>query len=738
MDRTRSSALQKKAVLQVQDLQVYYGESHALQGVSLTLERGVLSVVGRNGMGKTTLCNAIVGLMSVRSGSIRFEGRELVGVEPHQIVRAGVGYVPQGRRLWPSLSVDETLRLSARAKGSWTVERVYSTFPRLAERRGNGGGQLSGGEQQMLAIARALLSNPRLLVMDEPTEGLAPMIVTQVRDLLIRLAHEEDIAILVVEQNIGVATSVSDHVAIMVNGCVNRIMDASALAADRDLQQRLLGVGRHGHDETDAVPTAATATAEPTETQVFRVARGGEADEGAEAPVYRADHLPNRWGLRPTKQSGLRATTASGAPEASRLLPIPFAERIGRTALVVGTFDTKGDELRYIRDRLRAYGVPTRTVDLSTSGKPSRADVTPSQVAAMHPNGSAAVFSGDRGASVAAMAEAFSRWIDRERGIGGVISAGGSGGTSLGTAGMRRLPLGIPKVMVSTVASGQVGSYVGASDIMMMYSVADVQGLNLITEQVLGNAAHALAGMIAATPSPEARDARRRLARPMLGITMFGVTTPAVQGIVRRLEPDFDCLVFHATGTGGRSMESLADSGLLAGFIDLTTTEVADMLVGGVFPADGDRFGAAIRTRLPWVGSVGAMDMVNFGPRETVPDKFGGRRFVIHNPNVTLMRTTLQENRSIGEWMGARINQMEGPVRLLLPEGGVSALDAPGKPFHDPEADAALFEALEQTVRQTAQRRIERIKANINDDSFIAATTAAFLSAGSARRERRA
>ena len=730
--------MQKKAVLQVQDLQVYYGESHALQGVSLTLERGVLSVVGRNGMGKTTLCNAIVGLMSVRSGSIRFEGRELVGVEPHQIVRAGVGYVPQGRRLWPSLSVDETLRLSARAKGSWTVERVYSTFPRLAERRGNGGGQLSGGEQQMLAIARALLSNPRLLVMDEPTEGLAPMIVTQVRDLLIRLAHEEDIAILVVEQNIGVATSVSDHVAIMVNGRVNRIMDASALAADRDLQQRLLGVGRHGHDETDAVPTAATATAEPTETQVFRVARGGEAEEGADAPVYRADHLPNRWGLRPTKQSGLRATTASGAPEASRLLPIPFAERIGRTALVVGTFDTKGDELRYIRDRLRAYGVPTRTVDLSTSGKPSRADVTPSQVAAMHPNGSAAVFSGDRGASVAAMAEAFSRWIDRERGIGGVISAGGSGGTSLGTAGMRRLPLGIPKVMVSTVASGQVGSYVGASDIMMMYSVADVQGLNLITEQVLGNAAHALAGMIAATPSPEARDARRRLARPMLGITMFGVTTPAVQGIVRRLEPDFDCLVFHATGTGGRSMESLADSGLLAGFIDLTTTEVADMLVGGVFPADGDRFGAAIRTRLPWVGSVGAMDMVNFGPRETVPDKFGGRRFVIHNPNVTLMRTTLQENRSVGEWMGSRINQMEGPVRLLLPEGGVSALDAPGKPFHDPEADAALFEALEQTVRQTAQRRIERIKANINDDSFIAATTAAFLSAGSARRERRA
>ena len=182
------------------------------------------------------------------------KGASSSALEPHQIARAGVGYVPQGRRLWPSLSVDETLRLSARASGAWTVERVYSTFPRLAERRTNGGGQLSGGEQQMLAIARALLGNPRLLVMDEPTEGLAPMIVGQVRDLLIRLAHEEDIAILVVEQNIGVATSVSDHVAIMVNGRVNRIMDASALAADRDLQQRLLGVGRHGQDETDAAP----------------------------------------------------------------------------------------------------------------------------------------------------------------------------------------------------------------------------------------------------------------------------------------------------------------------------------------------------------------------------------------------------------------------------------------------------------------------------------------------------
>ena len=452
------------------------------------------------------------------------------------------------------------MRLSARARGDWTVERVYSIFPRLAERRSNGGGQLSGGEQQMLAIARALLGNPRLLVMDEPTEGLAPMIVAQMRDLLIRLAHEEDLAVLVVEQNIGVATSVSDHVAIMVNGRVNRIMDASALAADRELQQQLLGVGRHGQDETDgsaALPAPASAPS-PAEVQVFRVARGdAEADGGA--PVYRADHLPNRWGLRPASPPAPAAAAAVSEPRP--LLPLPFAERIGRTALIVGTFDTKGAELRFIRDRLRAYGVPVRTVDLSTSGKPSRADVTPSQVAAMHPGGSAAVFSSDRGASVTAMAEAFARWIDRERGIGGVISAGGSGGTTLATAGMRRLPLGVPKVMVSTVASGQVAAYVGSADIMMLYSVADVQGVNAITEQVLGNAAHALVGMIAASPSPEEREARRRLARPAIGMTMFGVTTPAVQGIAQRLEGDFDCLVFHATGAGGRSMESLAELG---------------------------------------------------------------------------------------------------------------------------------------------------------------------------------
>ncbi|TPN01964.1 ABC transporter permease [Mesorhizobium sp. B2-1-3A] len=718
-----------KAMLRIDDLQVFYGESHALQGVSLTLESGVLSVVGRNGMGKSTLCNTIVGLKRAKSGSIRVDGREITSLEPHEIHRLGVGYVPQGRRVWPSLTVDEHLRLAAgnRRDASWTVERVYQTFPRLAERRANGGSQLSGGEQQMLAISRALLSDPKLLVMDEPTEGLAPVIVDQVERMLVDLAAEGEMAVLVIEQNIGVATTVSNQVAIMVNGRINRLMDAKALAADRELQQRLLGVGRHA--EEAPVTPAEAAQAREQLAEVYRVDRAGAAstEPMPQSGVYRpVTELPNRWNVPVTELRQAAVDKTAPQDDLKKVFAIPFAERIGRTVLVVGTFDTKGKELRFVADRLKSLGLPVRTVDLSTSGKPTSADVPAMQVAGMHARGSSAVFTNDRGGSVSAMAEAFARWIEREPRIGGVISAGGSGGTTLATAGMRVLPVGIPKLMVSTVAAGDVAKYVGGADIMMFHSVADVQGLNSITEQVLSNAAHAMAGMVAQLPNAEAWEARRKLARPAVGITMFGVTTPLVQAVTKRLEADYDCLVFHATGIGGRAMENLGDTRLLSAFLDLTTTEVADMIVGGVFPATEDRFGAAIRTGLPYVGSAGALDMVNFGPRDSVPEKFRSRKFVIHNPNVTLMRTTRDENRAFGEWIGTRLNAMNGPVRFLLPEGGVSMLDAPGQPFHDPEADNALFEAIEKTVRRTPLRHVERVRANINDTPFVDAAIAAF------------
>lgn len=721
-----------KPALAIDDLHVYYGEAHVVQGVSLRLESGVMSVVGRNGMGKTTLCNTITGLKQARSGSIRVHGREIARLEPHKIHTAGVAYVPQGRRVWPSLSVDEHLRLVASGDqdAAWTNDRVYQTFPRLAERRNNGGSQLSGGEQQMLAISRALLANPRLLIMDEPTEGLAPVIVDQVASMLVTLGHEGDMAILVIEQNIGVATSVSDTIAIMVNGRINRVMDSAVLAADRDLQQRLLGVGRHSDDIAPEQPDDGPAASELL-AQVYAIERGGapQDPQSLTSGNYRTlDALPNRWNL---SAASLRDTAMrEKEPENTldKVFSMPFSERVGKTAIIAGTFDTKGDELRFIRDCLKSVGTPVRTVDLSTSGKPSRCDVTPMQVASMHPGGTTAVFSNDRGQSVTAMAEAFARWIVREQGIGGVISAGGSGGTSLATAGMRALPVGIPKIMVSTLASGDTSAFVGSTDINMFHSVADVQGLNQITERVLANAAHALAGMIARLPSGAEIAAKRAAARPAIGMTMFGVTTTCVQAVQKILEPDYDCLVFHATGTGGRAMEALGQSGMLAGFVDITTTEVADMIVGGVFPADENRFGAAIDTGLPWVGSAGALDMCNFGARATVPERFNGRNFVIHNPAVTLMRTTVQENRAMGEWIGQRMNLMEGPAIFLIPEGGVSILDRPGGPFHDPAADAALFEALEATVRQTARRKIIRVKANINDEAFSTALANAFTS----------
>ncbi len=435
---------------------------------------------------------------------------------------------------------------------------------------------------------------------------------------------------------------------------------------------------------------------------------------------------PTLW----SQANPLRAPRAEPAPEPAApeerppALPVvPVARLLGRAAYVAGTFDTKGRELTFIRSCLERLGLSTVTVDLSTSRKPSPADVGPAEVARFHPRGAAGVFSGDRGASVAAMAEAFERFIVTRRDLGGLISAGGSGGTALATPAMRRLPVGIPKVMVSTVASGNVKDYVGPSDICMMYSVTDVQGINRISEQVLSNAAHALAGMIAHARKPSAD------AKPAVGLTMFGVTTPAVQMVTQALGEKFDCLVFHATGTGGQSMEKLADSGLLAGVIDVTTTEVCDLLMGGVFSAGEDRFGAIIRSRIPYVGSCGALDMVNFGPMETVPERYRGRTLYRHNPQVTLMRTTPEENERMGLWIAERLNRMEGPVRFLIPEGGVSLLDQKGGPFFDPAADGALFRALQAAFRPGPRRRLIRLPGNINEPAFAEALAANFLEA---------
>ncbi|WP_409189342.1 ABC transporter permease [Bradyrhizobium sp. RDM4] len=734
-----NEARRSGAALEVRGLDVYYGHSHALQGVDLSLDTGVFSVVGRNGMGKTTLCKAIMGLVPVSGGSIRVRGEDITRRPPAHIARLGVGYVPQGRRLWRSLSVDEHLRLAGGMRsGSWTVERIYDTFPRLAERKDHGGGQLSGGEQQMLAISRALLTNPQLLIMDEPTEGLAPVIVAQVEEMLLRLGEDDDISVLVIEQNIGVATAISRNVAIMVNGRINRIIDSGRLAADRELQQRLLGVGLHAELTPDLdLPAAGAET--KTVPQPARPT--------GPIRVYISNPTPpTRWS-QPAPIARIEAAARTLSTQVARLDETARRKREPATSqssgppivLVVGTLDTKGTELRFIRDIIAANGLRTRLVDVSTSGKQASCDVSAQEIALNHGRGGSAVFGPDRGAAVTAMADAFANWLRRQGNIAGVISAGGSGATSLVAPGMRTLPVGVPKLIISSVASGDVGPYVGPADITMMHSVTDVQGLNSISRAVLSNGANAIAGMVRAQlDQREAGERAASASSPSVGITMFGVTTPAVQKIAADLGDDFECLVFHATGVGGRSMEKLVESGQLAAVIDLTTTEICDLLMGGVFPATDDRFGAIIRTRAPYVGSVGALDMVNFGAPETIPERYRTRKFHVHNPQVTLMRTTAEENERMGRWIGERLNQMDGPVRFFLPEGGVSALDARGQPFWDPEADSALFRALERTVRQTGNRQLIRVKQNINDPEFASTIVSAFRTlfgrAGARRR----
>ncbi len=387
---------------------------------------------------------------------------------------------------------------------------------------------------------------------------------------------------------------------------------------------------------------------------------------------------------------------------------------------VVGTADTKGEELAYLAARIDAAGGEPVVVDVGTRAPNITPDIAATEIAAAHPQGANAVLgSNDRGTAVVAMGEAFARYIVGRTDIGGIIGIGGGGGTSIITRGMQLLPLGLPKIMVSTLASGDVSAFVGVSDIVMMPSVTDLAGLNGLSRIILNNAAQAIAAMVA-HPAPAGQD------KPALGLTMFGVTTPCVTAISRQLDAEYDCLVFHATGVGGRTLEKLADSGLLKGVLDVTTTEVCDLLFGGVLPATEDRFGAIARTGLPCVLSVGACDMVNFWAPETMPVRYRDRTVYRHNANTTLMRTTPDENAATGRWIGNKLNHCNGQVRLLLPERGVSALDIEGGAFWDPEADAALFEALETTVIQTDRRRVTRLPLHINDPQFAEAAVRCF------------
>jgi uncharacterized protein (UPF0261 family) len=388
-----------------------------------------------------------------------------------------------------------------------------------------------------------------------------------------------------------------------------------------------------------------------------------------------------------------------------------------RTVLLLGTLDTKGAEFAFLRERLRDAGVGVLLADVGTLEPPSvEADFTRDQVGA---EGGVDVDAlreaGDRGAAIAGMAgaaAALARRLYDEGRVHGILSAGGSGNTAIATAAMQALPVGVPKLMVSTMAAGDTSDYVGGVDVTMMASVTDVAGINSISARILANAAGAMAGMVQA-PAPQVEDGR-----PLVAATMFGVTTACVTRAREELERrGYEVLVFHATGTGGKAMEALVEGGLLSGVLDVTTTELCDDLVGGVLSAGPERLEAAGRAGVPQVVSLGALDMVNFGARETVPPKFEDRNLYVHNPSVTLMRTTPEECAELGRRIARKLAAATGPTSLFVPLRGVSMIDAEGQPFHDPEADGALFDALREGLEGSSVELIE-LDDNVNDEEF--------------------
>jgi uncharacterized protein (UPF0261 family) len=399
---------------------------------------------------------------------------------------------------------------------------------------------------------------------------------------------------------------------------------------------------------------------------------------------------------------------------------------MGKNIVLVATLDTKGIEAAFIRDISTSKRLRPIVIDSGVQGQPKiRADISRAQVAKAGGSSLSKIAgANDRGAAVAVMANGAEKIVAKMHATGeldAIISIGGSAGTTVGTQAMRALPVGVPKLMVSTLASGDTRPYVGTKDVTMMYSVVDISGMNRVSRAVFANAANAICAMARAKRTSKSD-------KPLLGATMFGVTTPCVEKIRSALEtPEvgFELLVFHATGTGGQAMEGLINDGMITGVVDVTTTELADELVGGVLSAGPDRLEAAGKAGIPQVICPGATDMVNFGPKETVPAKFKKRLFHVHNPTVTLMRTTPAENKLLGEITATKLNKAKGPTAAVIPLQGVSQIDAPGYSFHDPKASKAYRDAFMKTINKKIL--VKEVDANINDDIFAAEVVATFL-----------
>lgn len=390
-----------------------------------------------------------------------------------------------------------------------------------------------------------------------------------------------------------------------------------------------------------------------------------------------------------------------------------------KTIAIAGTFDSKGTEFLYVKSVIEGLGLQAFTIHCGVFEPMFEPDVSNIEIAnAANADIREIAARKDRAAGTEILAKGMEKIVPKlyaEGKFDGILSFGGTGGTSIVTAGMRKLPIGVPKLMVSTVASGNTEPYVGTSDILMFPSIVDVSGLNSFSTKIFTNAVHAIAGMVQFESAPP------RDKKPLIAATMFGVTTPCVNYAREYLEEQgYEVLVFHATGTGGKTMESLIEGGFIDGVLDLTTTEWCDELVGGVLAAGPHRLEAAGRCKVPQVVSTGALDMVNFGPYDSVPEAFKSRNLYKHNPSVTLMRTTLAENRKLGEILADKLNQAQGPTVLMLPLKGVSMLDVEGQPFYGAEEDAVLFAALRQNINRQTVELIE-MDTDINDQTFAVA-----------------
>ena len=390
---------------------------------------------------------------------------------------------------------------------------------------------------------------------------------------------------------------------------------------------------------------------------------------------------------------------------------------MAKTVCIVGTMDTKGIEFGFIKTQVESAGVSTCVINTGILGEPQLTpDISADEVAQAGGSSLQALRDeGDRGNSVTVMAQGAAVLVAEKQAAGeidGIISLGGSAGTTIGTTAMQAVPVGVPKIMVSTLASGDTSPYVQSKDICMMYSVVDIAGINRLSRQILANAAGAIVGMVSAeAPAAAAAD------KPLIAATMFGVTTPCVTKAREILEDaGYEVLVFHATGTGGQAMEALVKGGFLAGVLDVTTTELADELVGGILSAGPDRLEAAGESGLPQVIAPGALDMVNFGPPDTVPEKFSDRLFYQHNPTVTLMRTTAEETAELGRIMARKLSEAQGPTTVIIPIQGVSAIDMTGQPFDSPEARTAWIENLKAHIGDNVT--VIEMDAHINDDAF--------------------